>query len=393
MNKRYNLNEPVDRRGTSCLKYDFETERKNRTDLLPLWVADMDFRLPEEVLSAMRRRLDHGIFGYTDPKPDYEAAVQSWFLRRHGWKIGSGWNTITPGVVYAISTAIRAFTREGDAVLIQQPVYYPFSECIIKNRRTQIDSPLVYENGRYHIDFGDLERKIADHHVKLFLLCSPHNPVGRVWTREELLRVGEICRRYHVLVFADEIHCDFAFPGNRHIPFASLGPEYADLSIVGTSPSKTFNIAGLQVSNIIIPNERLRAVFREENAAAGYSQANVFGLTACQAAYEMGERWFDEIRDYIWENVQFTDRFLREHLPEIRLVQPEGTYLLWLDMSGLHLSAEQLHRLITEKARLWLDDGSIFGPSSSEFERINAATQRSVLEKALHQLETAVHSC
>lgn len=390
MGGKYTFDEYIDRRGTSCLKYDFGQERRGRDDLLPLWVADMDFRLPQEILDEIKKRVDHGIFGYTDPKEEYFSAVKGWFAKRHGWEIKSEWITVTPGVVYAISTAIRAFTEKGDAVIIQQPVYYPFSECILDNKRKLINSQLIYEKGRYRIDFEDFERKIRENHVKLFLLCSPQNPTGRVWDREELERLGEICLRHGVIVFADEIHCDITYPGVKHIPFAGIRPEFADIAVVGTSPSKTFNLAGLQVSNILIPNENLRRCFQRENAAAGYSQANVLGLTACRAVYEKGGAWYEELLSYIKGNLDYTRDFLKKRLPSIRLVEPEGTYLVWLDCSGLGLSGSSLRHMILEEAHLWLDDGVIFGQETALFERINIACPRETLVQAFSQLEAAV---
>lgn len=391
MNRTCDFDQIVERRGTSSLKYDFGPERKGRDDLLPLWVADMDFRLPDEILNEIQKRTAHGIFGYTDPKPDYKESVKKWFSEKHHWEIQPDWITVTPGVVYAISTAIRAFTEKGDAVLIQQPVYYPFSECITDNDRTLINSQLIYEDGTYRMDYEDFERKVREHHVKLFLLCSPHNPVGRVWSREELEKLGEICLKYNVLIFSDEIHCDITYPGVTHTPLASISQDLADHVIVGTSPSKTFNLAGLQVSNIVIPNPKLRMQFRKENGAAGYSQANVLGLTACKAAYDLGTVWYQEMLSYLKENLDYTREFLKAHLPQIHLVEPEGTYLVWLDFQELGLSCTDLENLIVEKARLWLDPGLIFGKETAMFERINIACPRSILRQALLQLEAAVN--
>lgn len=390
LNKIYDFDEVINRTGTGSLKYDFGKKRRGREDLLPLWVADMDFRLPGEVLEALHKRVDHGIFGYTEPMEEYQESVKKWFRKHHGWEIESEWNTVTPGVVYGISTAIRAFTEKGDGVIIQQPVYYPFMDCITSNGRKLVNSQLIYENGTYRMDFEDFEQKVRDNHVKLFLLCSPHNPVGRVWTREELTRIGEICLKYQVLVFADEIHCDFVYPNARHTPFASICQEFADHVIVGTSPSKTFNLAGLQISNILIPNEQLRKKFQRENHAAGYSQANALGLAAGQAAYEKGEAWYEEMKGYLTENLAFVRSFLKEKLPKIKLVEPEGTYLLWLDCAELESDYKKLETLIVDKAKLWLDPGVIFGPETALFERINIACPRVLLEQALTQLKDAV---
>ena len=390
MAKNFHFDEVPDRKNTNSLKYDFGMERKGREDLLPLWVADMDFRLPEEVISDLQERVAHGIFGYTDPKEDYYEALHGWFLRHHDWDVKKEWNTITPGVVYAIATAVRAFTKEGDAIIIQQAVYCPFSEVIVDNRRKLVNNQLIYENGTYRIDFEDFEQKIIDHDVKMFFLCSPHNPVGRVWTREELTRVGEICLKHHVIVIADEIHCDFTYPGHKHISFTTVSDAFAQNAIVCTSPSKTFNIAGLQIANIFIPNEQLRKKFQHENAAAGYSQGTTFGITACRSVYEKGEDWYQALKQYLKENLDFARDFLEKRIPEIRLVEPEGTYLIWLDCSGLGISYKELEKLVVEDARLWLDAGKIFGAETALFERINIACPRSTLKQALEQLETAV---
>lgn len=389
---RYDFEQIINRTGTASLKYDFGMERMGREDLLPLWVADMDFRLPDEVLDEIKRRVDHGIFGYTDLKPDYKDAVRKWLREKHGWDIQPEWITVTPGVVYAIAAAIRAFTEPGDSVIIQQPVYYPFSECIVSNGRKLVNSQLLYENGRYYMDYEDFERKAEENHVCLFILCSPHNPVGRVWSREELIRIGEICRKHDILVFSDEIHCDITYPGVKHIPFANISAEFADRVIAGTSPSKTFNLAGLQISNIVIPNQDLRKRFRRENKAAGYSQANVLGLTACKAVYGLGDRWYKEMLVYLDGNLRYVREFLHQYLPQIRLVEPEGTYLVWLDCSGLNLTHHELEELIVEEAGLWLDPGVIFGKETALFERINIACPRAVLKKAMNRLKEAIEN-
>lgn len=388
----YDFEQIIDRTGTASLKYDFGMERRGRDDLLPLWVADMDFRLPDAILDEIKRRVDHGIFGYTDLKPDYKDTVRKWLREKHGWDIQTDWITVTPGVVYAISIAIRAFTEQGDSVIIQQPVYYPFSECVVNNKRKLINSQLLYENGRYYMDYEDFERKVEENHVRLFLLCSPHNPVGRVWSREELTRIGKICQKHGVIIFSDEIHCDITYPGVKHIPFADISPDSASRVIVGTSPSKTFNLAGLQISNIVIPDQELRKRFRRENEAAGYSQANVLGLTACKAVYELGDRWYQEMLAYLAGNLKFVREFLRQYLPQIRLVEPEGTYLVWLDCGGLNLTHHELEELIVERARLWLDPGVIFGRETALFERINIACPRAVLKMAMDRLKEAVEN-
>lgn len=387
---KYNFDEIIDRKGTSSLKYDFGPERKGRDDLLPLWVADMDFKLPEEILSDIEKRVRHGIFGYTDPKDGYRKALSSWYKKRHGVEIKDEWNTVVPGIVYSIALAIKAFTEQGDGVLIQQPVYYPFMETIKLNNRKVVNNQLIYKNDHYEIDFEDFEKKIVDENVKLFLLCSPHNPVGRVWTRQELLKMADICLRHKVYVFADEIHSDFVYKGHKHTSFITLGDEYNDLLVLGTAPTKTFNIAGLQVANVIIPNGNVRKVFRKENDAAGYSQGNALGMVATQSAYTNGEEWLDELIHYLEGNVSFIRNYLNENMPQIHMIEPEGTYLVWLDFSEITDSTKELERLIADEAKLWLDPGSIFGKETALFERINIACPRSVLEQALKQLYTAI---
>lgn len=387
---RYDFDTVTDRRGTNSLKYDFAVERGRPADVLPLWVADMDFPAPPCVLDALAGAVRHGIFGYSETKADYAAAVTGWFERRFGWRPEEKWLVKTPGVVYALSMAIRAATEPGEAVLIQPPVYYPFFEVIRDNGRRLVENTLVLREGRYHIDFEDFERKIAGSGVKLFLLCSPHNPVGRVWSLEELQRMSEICARYGVTVVSDEIHCDFAFAEHPHTPFLKACPALAERTVLCTAPSKSFNLAGLQVSNIFLPGEALRARFQKEIARTGYSQLNTLGLAACKAAYEGADDWLDQARAYMRANLDFLREYLQERLPQIRLVEPEGTYFAWLDCSGLGLSRQALDELVTQRARLWLDAGHIFGGGSGQFQRVVLACPRSTLAQALQRLERAV---
>lgn len=379
----------IDRRGTSCLKYDFAVERGYPQGILPFWVADMDFRAPQPVIDELSRRVQHGIFGYTDPKENYKEVIVNWMTKHHGWTPSTKALTITPGVVFALAVAIRCFTKPGEAVLLQQPVYYPFTEMIRQNDRELVNSPLVLKNGHYEIDFEDFEKKIVEHDVKLFLLCSPHNPAGRVWTREELLRIASICLKHDVLIVADEIHHEFVRPGFHHTVLASLSPEIANKTITCTSPSKTFNLAGLQVSNIFIENDELRKKFRAEISAAGYSQPNSLGLFAAQAAYEHGAEWLKELLAYIESNYQKTKTFFAEHMPKVKLIEPEGTYLLWLDFSAYGLTDEELDDVIINDANLWLDSGHIFGKAGRGFQRLNIACPWSTLENGLQHLAKA----
>ncbi|AOH47229.1 aminotransferase [Selenomonas sp. oral taxon 920] len=384
-----NFDEIIDRRNTSCLKHDFAVERGYPADILPFWVADMDFRAPAPVIDALRARAEHGIFGYTQVKNDYFAVLQNWFRTRHDWTVERRDLILTPGVVFAIATAIRAFTKKGDAVLIQQPVYYPFANMIRQNERVIVDNPLRLIEGRYEIDFADFEQKIIEHRVKLFILCSPHNPVGRVWTRAEHEQIAAVCLRHNVIVVADEIHEEFIRPGFRHIPFASLSEEAAAITVTCTSPSKTFNLAGLQISNIFIRNAQLRRRFKEELSRTGYDEPNTLGLIGAKAAYEHGAEWLTQLLAYIEENYARTKSFLAAHLPKVQIIEPEGTYLLWLDFRAYGLSDEALNEKIIREARLWLDDGPIFGAGGSGFQRINIACPWATLETGLQNLAKA----
>lgn len=386
----YDFDHGPDRRDTSCLKYDFAPERGKPADVLPLWVADMDFPAPAPVLEKIHVLADHGIFGYTDTKPAYDAAVCGWFRRHFGWNAQPEWLVKTPGVVFALAMAVRTLTRAGDAVVIQPPVYYPFFEVIRDNGRVIAENPLHLQDGRYTMDFDQLEATISATGARLLLLCSPHNPVGRVWTRAELARLGKICARHNVYVVSDEIHCDFAFPEHPHTVFPLAVPELAERCIVCTAPSKTFNLAGLQVSNIFIPGEEIRRRFRHEIDACGYSQLNAVGLAACQTAYEQGEEWLTQCRAYLRENLAFFRAKLQRRLPGLRLMEPEGTYFAWVDCSGLGLTRDALNDLILHQAGLWLNAGHIFGRDSGQFQRFVLACPRSTLQEAIDRLARAV---
>lgn len=386
---KYDFDAVIDRRGRNCLKYDFAAERGKPEGLLPMWVADMDFSVAEEIRQALHGAVEHGIYGYSEVKGPYFNAVHDWMLSRHGWEVKSEWMVKTPGIVYAIAAAVRAFTKEGDGVMLQNPGYYPFGRVVRDNGRVVADNTLHEENGRYTMDYEDMERQIVEHHVRLFLLCSPHNPVGRVWTEEELRRLGEICLKHGVLILSDEIHHDFVFPGYRHHVMAGLDERFREILITCTAPSKTFNIAGLQVSNIFISDPGLREAFVKEIDKTGYSQLNLMGLAACEAAYRYGSDWLDQLLVYLKGNLDFARDFINSRMSGVKLVEPEGTFLLWLDCRGLHISDDELDRLVVEKAKLWLDGGRMFGSGGSGCQRINMACPRSVLEKALTQLAEA----
>ncbi|MBO5112282.1 MAG: pyridoxal phosphate-dependent aminotransferase [Lachnospiraceae bacterium] len=382
----------ADRKNTSCLKYDFAVKRGMPADILPLWVADMDFKTSSYIQDAVAAQAEHGIYGYTESGDSYFEAVQSWFFTHYDWKVEEKWLVKTPGVVFALAMAVQAFTQENDAVMIQQPVYYPFSGVIKDNGRRIIDNTLVQdEAGSYHMDLADFEKKIVKEKVKLFFLCNPHNPVGRAWNREELEKIGDICYRHHVLIVSDEIHADFVY-NRKHQVLANLKKEYEEITITCTAPSKTFNIAGLQVSNIFIPDNQLRHRFKRQIAASGYSQLNAAGLVACEAAYRYGEEWYSGVKAYIRENISFTKKFLEERIPKVKMLEPEGTYLVWVDFRALGLSNRELEDLIIHKAGLWLDSGAIFGAAGEGFQRINVACPRVTLQTALEKIETAVNN-
>lgn len=379
----------VERRGTGSLKYDFAKQWGMPEDVLPLWVADMDFETSSYVVDALAERLRHGIFGYTESEEEYFEAVKGWMARHHDWEIQRDWLVKTPGVVFALAMSVRAYTNPGDAVLIQQPVYYPFSEVVRENGRRLVSNTLYLgDDNRYYIDFEDFERKLVEEKIKLFILCSPHNPVGRVWTREELCRLGDLCVKHNVMVVSDEIHADFVFQG-KHQVFANLQKEYEPISIICTAPSKTFNLAGLVMSNIFIPDAELRRRFRGQMDAAGVSQLGVMGLTACEAAYRHGEEWYQAMLKYVKDNIDFIGQYVEENLPDVRMVEHEGTYLVWLDFRGTGLDEKTLEHKMLHEAKLWLDGGTMFGEGGGGFQRVNAACPRKILKEALDRMKAA----
>ncbi len=385
---KYNFDEIINRKNTNSLKYDFAVERGKPANVLPLWVADMDVMAAPEIIAAITAGCQHGIFGYSDVKRDYFLTIAKWLDESFSWKVQEDWLVKAPGVVFSIAMAIRAFTKPGDSILIQRPVYYPFSLTIEDNNRRLVNSPLVYKNSHYEMDYTDFEEKIIQNNVKLFILCSPHNPVGRVWTKAELIRIGDICVKHDVLIIADEIHHEFVYTGHTHHVFADLKPEYLNRTITCTAPSKTFNLAGLQISHIFIADQTLRKKFQKEIDKTGYCELNSLGLIAAKAAYEHGRDWLNQLKVYLTENLQFSRDFIAKELPGVRLVEPEGTYLIWLDFSELGLSPEELDQKIIYKAGLWLDRGPMFGPEGTNFQRINIACPRSTLKQALLNLKS-----
>lgn len=376
----------TDRTGTNAIKYDLAEARNKPKDAISLWVADMDFPTAPCVQKAIAEKAVHGIFGYSRPDSRYYAALKKWFKERHNYKIQDEWVVNTPGVCFALATAIRAFTKEGESVLVQKPVYYPFFNMIKNLNRKVVNSPLELKNGHYEINFQDFEDKIVSEKVKMFILCSPHNPGGRVWKKEELLRISEICLEHNVLVVSDEIHSDITFEGHTHTVYGTLSPAAAENSIICTAPSKSFNLAGLQFSNIIIPCAKFRVDFLRELDRTGYDEPSLMGIVSATAAYSEGAEWFDEAKSYIWKNIQFAKNYIEENCPKIKVIVPEGTYLLWLDFSGLGLTDKEINGRILNNAKVWLDSGSMFGSEGEKFQRINCATPRAILKEALERI-------
>ncbi len=382
----------VNRYGTMCLKYDFAKKRGYPEDVLPLWVADMDFKTSSYIEDALHDVCSHNIYGYSNIQDGdgFFEALSGWMVRHHDWKVSPEWHVMTPGVVFAIAVAIRALTKQGDPVLIQQPVYYPFEKVIEQNGRECVSSDLVCcPDGKWVMDPDDLEEKIVRHNIKLFILCNPHNPVGRVWTAEELIRVGNICREHGVTVFSDEIHFDFIWEG-RHNVFCELDPSFYDMTITATSPSKTFNLAGLQLSNIFIQNPGIRKAFKEAFIATGYDEPGIFALAAARAAYVSGDEWYEAMKRYVGQNIDEACSFINENIPGVSVRHPEGTYLMWLDFNGTGYDDDRIDDIMINKAKLWLDAGHIFGKSGKGFQRINAACPKSVLFDALERIRTSL---
>ena len=382
----YDFDTVTDRKNTNAIKYDLAKKRGKPEDAVSLWVADMDFPTAPCIQKAVAEKAAHGIWGYSRPDNRYYDALKKWYKDRHNFEVQNEWVVNTPGVCFALATAVKAFTNEGESVLIQKPVYYPFFNIINSLQRKVVNSSLILKNNHYEIDFDDFERKIVQENVKMFILCSPHNPGGRVWTKQELQKISEICLAHNVLVVSDEIHSDITFGSNVHTVYGSLSDQALKNSIICTAPSKSFNLAGLQFSNIFIADEKLRKAFSEELDKTGYDEPSVFGIVAATAAYSEGADWFDSVKSYIWENILFAKKYIEENASQIKVLVPEGTYLLWLDFSKTGLSDSEINDRVLNKAKVWLDSGSMFGKEGEKFQRINCATPRIILEDALKRI-------
>jgi cystathionine beta-lyase len=399
---KLDFDQQVSRRDSNSVKWEFtqsdqdllrweHTERFFGEDrVLPMWVADMDFKSPPPVMDALIARAQHGIYGYTAPTQAFYMSVVRWMEKRHGWLIQPEWICITPGVVPALNMLVSAFVSTGDKVVIQPPVYYPFYGAVTNNGAELVLNHLLYEGGRYRMDLADLEAKCRDPKVKLAILCNPHNPVGRVWTKQELVRFGEICAENDVLVVSDEVHGDLIYKGHVFTPFASVSEAFGLNSVTCTAPSKTFNLAGLQTSCIIIRDPDLRSAFERVLQSNGLFGISAFGVVALQAAYDHGEEWLDQLLDYLEGNLAYLERYFAAHIPQLTVVRPEGTYLVWLDCRRLQLDKWRLKQLMLDEARVYLDEGFIFGPEGEGFERINIACPRAILAEALDRIAQAV---
>ncbi len=395
----YDFDLVCDRTNTGCAKWDARRAVFGRDDVIPMWVADMDFPAARPVVEALRKRAEHEFYGYTHTGTKLLEAITDRMQRKFHWTVQPEWIVLTPGVIPALGAAVRAFTHPGDEVILQQPVYYPFFPVVTSSGCQIGNNGLQLIRGRYEMDYEDLESRFqtrmgmhaAHSRAKAIILCNPHNPVGRLWTRRELTRVGEIAIRNGAVVISDEIHCEILYRGYRHTPFAAISEEFAQNCVVCMAPSKTFNLAGLHASSIIIPNKKLRDAFADQMSAM-VPGPNVFGLTAMEAAYRHGDEWLEQFLGYLEGNLEITAQYFARRIPRIKIIKPQGTYLVWLDCRELGMDDAALRSFMREKARIGLDDGFLFGAAGSGFQRMNIACPRAILNEALARMETAVNS-
>jgi cysteine-S-conjugate beta-lyase len=390
---KYNFDELIDRNNSDSLKWDGIEERLGivEKDLLPMWVADMDFKAPQVVIDAILDKAQHGIFGYSGNFNSYYDSVAEWMKKRHGWTIKKEWIVFSSTIVSALSRIVRTYTKPGDKIIVQTPVFSPFYETINNNGRQVVKNPLKYNGETYQMDFDDLKKKI-DNRVRMIILCSPHNPVGRVWTRKELIKLADICIKNNILLVSDEIHKDLVYKGHSHTVLASISEEIANNSIICTSPHKTFNIAGLEISNIIIPNDKLRNEYKAALEQDGINKPSLLGMIALRAAYQGGEGWLDSLLGYCQENVKYLTEFIDTNIPGLKVVRPEGTFLVWIDCKKLNVKPKDLERQILDIGKLVVNQGYTFGEDGSGFIRLNIACPRTTLEEALKRLERAIKS-
>jgi len=388
--KKYDFDEIISREATNCIKYDAREKVFNTNDVLPLWVADTDFRTPDFIINAIRKRAEHEILGYTFNPDSYYESIEGWMKRCHNWEIKREWISFSPGVVAGLTLALEKFSKPGDGVIIQPPVYFPFFNSVKGTRRRIVENPLKIKNGRYTFDLEDLKSKI-DKTTKILLLCNPQNPGGTVYTKKELTELADICLENNILVISDEIHSDLVFKGYKHIPFASLSEEVAKNTIICMAPSKTFNVAGLSTSVVIIPDKSKFSCYEKSLNVRHLGMGNIFGSVALEAAYSKGDEWVNQLMEYLWQNYIFLENFITENLPKVKVMKPEATYLIWIDFREYGMNDEELFRYITDEAGVGLNNGARFGAGGDGWMRINIGCPRTILEEALNRIKIAFH--
>lgn len=386
---KYNFDNIIDRTQSDCDKFS-NTSTQNlfgTTDVLPMWIADMDFASGDFIIDAIKNRADHGVFGYHCRSDRYNQAIVGWVGRRSGWDIKPEWLEFSPGVVAGLTFAMLGLTKEGDGIMIQPPVYHPFAIAINHNKRKVVNNPLKYTENGYEIDFEDMDKKLAE--AKVFLMCNPHNPSGRCYTREELEKIAELCIKHDVMIISDEIHSDFVYAPNKHIHIASLSPEVAERTITLIAPSKSFNIAGFCTAVAIIPNPKLKEIYFDEMLKIHVNNSNIFGAVALEAAYTKGDQWMDDVKEYLESNIDYCLDFIKTNIPSIKCYKPQSTFLLWLNFSNWGMTQEELSRFLVEKARLGLNDGAMYGAEGVGFQRINLGAPRATIVEAMNRLHKA----
>lgn len=389
--KTYNFDEIVPREGTDCIKYDAREWMFKTSDVLPLWVADMDFKTPDFIVNAIKKRAEHEIYGYTFKPDSYFNSVIGWMKRRHNWDIQKEWISYSPGVVAGLTLAIETFSKPGDEVIVQPPVYFPFFDCVKGTKRKLIENPLKIENGRYTFDFDDLKAKISPN-TKILMLCNPQNPGGMVWTKDELEEISTICLQNKIMVISDEIHSDLIFREHKHIPFATISEEAANNCVVFMAPSKTFNVAGLSSSIAVIPNKANFSRYERALGVGHLGMGNIFGSVALEAAYSHGDEWLEQMLAYLWENYRLLEKYFKENLPKVKVMKPEATYLIWLDFTEYGMDDEELSKFIADKAKVGLNNGGRFGTGGNGWMRINIGCPRNILQEGLERLGKAFNN-
>lgn len=385
----WNFDKTLNREGTNCIKYDLREDTFGRKDVIPMWVADMDFNTPDFIVNALQDRLNHPIYGYTSRPKEYYSSIIDWHIKRHNWKMEREWISFSPGVVPALNFCTLAFTQPGDGIIVQPPVYFPFFSAVEAHGRKLIYNQLKETSDGWVMDFESLESIISSS-TKMIIISNPHNPVGRAWTEPELRKLADICLKNKILILSDEIHCDLVLPGYKHIPVASLSEEIAESTITCLAPSKTFNLAGLSTSSVVISNPDIRRSFKKTIEGLHIGNGNLFGSIASTAAYSMGYDWLDALLDYIDDNIEFADEYCRKMIPEIIPVKPEATYMIWLDCRKFGMTGKELKDFFVKSAGVGMNEGSSFGPGGEGFMRMNVATSRSIVAKAMEQIEKAI---